>query len=279
MRLRKLRLGPAVLIALLALAFAQTAAETEGPVTLRFELEEGKVLSYKGSSRTDMNWSGMDLAFINGHEVEVSLLEKLENENCRVSVSYMKATNKMMRSGKLQDWDSPIKPEGRTVKVEVTPRGEVIEALGFIMGVKKGRQLDNFVDRWFFELPEEPIEKGSTWTVDIDESSEEGDDEEFQIKGTVEYKVKKFGKKKGIEVVEIEGEAKLDIHSVSAQGTFDGKSKSKIKGAIALEGGYVVEMSRRSETKGKMVSDDPATGKVNENDVARVESDEIKLEK
>lgn len=254
------------------------AAAQEGEsVTLRYAPEEGRLFKYKGDSRKQMFYGVYSFETITGQEVEISLLELLENGNLRMAVTFTKSSTKMMRMGDLIERDARVKPEGRTVKVEVDPKGEVIEALGFIMGVKKGRALDGYMKKWFFKLPEEPVGKGSTWTVPIDEEQGEGEDV-YTIKGSGEFKLKKIGKKNGIMVAEIEGKSEVAIHSESVQGIFDGKAKSKKKVCIAIEGGYIVEGEASSEVKGKMVNIDEY-GKETENDVTRVESDKIKLQK
>jgi len=247
-------------------------------VTLRFAPEEGRVFRYKGDSRNKVFYGPYSFETVTGQEVEMSLLELLENGNVRMSVTFIKSSTKMMRMGNLIEQEPRVKPEGRTIKVEVDPRGKVIEALGFIMGVKKGRTLNSYMDAWFFELPEEPVGPGSTWTVPVDEKSEEGEAEIYTVKGSREFKLKKIEEKNGVKVAEIEGEAELEIHSESQQGVFDGRSKSKDKFYVAIEGGYIVEGGSSAEIQGKMVSLDE-NGKETENEVTRTESHEIKLEK
>jgi hypothetical protein len=262
---------------LLLPALSGLSAQEGEQVTLRFTPEEGKVWKYKGDSRSQIYFGAYSFETITGQEVEMSLLETLDNGNARMSVTFTKSSTKMMRMGDLIEQEPRVKPEGRTIKVEVDPKGEVIEALGFIMGVKKGRALDNYMEKWFFELPEEPVGKGSTWTVPIDEDAGEGE-EVYQLKGTGEFKVKKIEKKNGIMVAAIEGKSEVEIHSDSPQGIFDGKAKSDHKVYVAIEGGYIVEAETSSEVKGKMVSADQY-GKETENDVTRAESHKIKLEK
>lgn len=266
------------ILLVLPVLMTPAAAQEGEQVTLRFAPEEGKLFKYKGDSRNQMFYGVYSFETITGQEVEMSLLELLENGNFRMSVTFTKSSTKMMRMGNLTEREPRVKPEGRTIKVEVDPKGEVIVALGFIMGVKKGRALDNYMDKWFFELPEEPVGKGSTWTVPIDEESGEGEEEVYTVKGSSEFKLKKIDKKNGIMVAEIEGEAEVEIHSEGAQGIFDGKAKSKRKVYIAIEGGYIVEGESSTEIKGKSIRVDEY-GKETENDITRVESHKIKLEK
>ena len=262
-----------ILPVLMAPAMAQEGEQ----VTIRFTPEEGKLFKYKADSRSQVYFGPYSFETITGQEVEMSLLETLENGNARMSVTFTKSSTKMMRMGDLIEQEPRVKPEGRTIKVEVDPKGEVITALGFIMGVKKGRALDNYMEKWFFELPEEPVGPGSTWTVPIDEDEGEGDDV-YTLKGSSEFKLKKIEKKNGIMIAEIEGKAEVAIHSDSPQGIFDGKVKSSQKMYIAIEGGYIVEAESSNEIKGKMISADEY-GKETEHDVTRAESHKIKLKK
>jgi hypothetical protein len=265
----------------LAIALAVPAIAQDGPVTLRFSPPAGEVLKYHMSSSRAMNFSGMDLTFISGHDVEMTLEETLTDTagatTSRVALTWTKSTSTMMRSGDLQEWEDPVKPQGRTVKVIVTPRGEVEEVIGSILGIPKGRPLEQYVDVWFIHLPEDAVQKGSTWTVDLDESEGEGD-EASSTKGSIVYELKKLGEKKGIRVAEVEGKGTVDIVRAGPP-YFEGKAEVKIKAAIAVDGGYIVEMSHTVDTKGKMISQDPATGKEQEHDFAQSESIEIKLEK
>ncbi len=267
-----------LILLVLPVLMTPAAAQEGEPVTLRYAPEEGRLFKYKGDSRNQMFYGAFSFETITGQEVEMSLLDLLENGNFRMAVTFTKSSTKMLRMGNLIEQEPRVKPEGRTVKVEVDPKGEVIEALGFIMGVKKGRALDNYMEKWFFELPEEPVRKGSTWTVPIDEESREDGDEVYTVKGSGEFKLKKIGKKNGIMAAEIEGRAEVEIHSESLQGIFDGKAKSKQKVYIAIEGGYIVEGESSTEIKGKMVRVDEY-GKETENDITRVEYDKIKLQK
>ncbi len=267
-----------VSILILPVLVSPAAAEDGKMVTLRFVPEEGKLFRYKDDSHNQVFYGAFSFETVTGQEAEMSLLKVLENGNSRMSVTFTKSSTKMMRMGTLSEQDPRVKPEGRTIKVEVDPRGEVIEALGFIMGVKKGRELDSYMEKWFFKLPEEAVGPGSTWTVPIDKESLGKDDEVYTVKGSGEFKLKKIEKKNGIMVARIEGKAEVEVHSESLRGIFDGKAKSKQKVYIAIDGGYIVEGEISTEVKGKLVSADEY-GKETENDVTTVESHKIKLEK
>ncbi len=264
-------------LALVSASVLPCAAE-EGKVTLRYAPEEGKLLKYKGDSRNQIYYGSFSFETVTGQEIEMSLLEVLESGNFRMSVAFTKSSTKMMRMGNLIEQEPRVKPEGRTVKVEVDGKGKIHEVLGFIMGVKKGRELNNYLEKWFFELPEGEVGPGSTWTVPIDETSDEGEGEIYTVKGAGEFKLKKIEEKNGILTAEIEGETEVVIHSESQQGVFDGKAKSKQKVYIAIEGGYVVEGENSAEITGEMVGTDE-NGKETVYDVTRVETDEIKLQK
>jgi len=262
----------ACVISLIAAAVPAAAQEE---VLLRFDMPGDRVLEYKGSESTEMNFSGMDITLINGYEIEMSLEERLEGGKAMIALEYVKASSKMMRSGAFQEWDNPVKPEGRTVKVVVDSIGTVVEAHGFIMGLKEGRQIEQFVDSWFFELPADPVGEGSKWSKDIDEKG--NGEEEYSVTGKAGFELKKFEEKKGIRVAVIQGKGKLNIRSVTGQGVFEGESEIEMKFAVAVEGGFVVEGERSVETRGAMISENAYTGEKTENDVARYESSKVEL--
>ena len=265
------------ILVLPALVSPAAAADVE-KVTLRFAPPEGMAVKYKGDSRSQVFYGAFSFETITGQEIDMSLLEVLENGNFRMSVTYTKSSTKMMRMGDLIEQAPRVKPEGRTIKVEVDPRGKVVTALGFIMGVKKGRALDNYMEKWFFELPEEEVGPGSEWTVPIDETFEEAENDVYTITGTSKFELKKIEEKNGIMTACIEGESEVEIHSESAQGVFDGTAKAKHKVYVAIEGGYVVEGESSTEVKGKMIGLDE-NGKEIENEITRVDSEKVKLEK
>lgn len=265
---------------------AGAAGDEDVEVLLRFSPSEGKVLVYKGTTTGEFNWHGIQFTTVHTDLTEMTLLDRLEDGNVRMAVKYVECSDKRsMGGGALEDFDSPIKAKGRTIKVVVNPKGEVEEAAGFILGVKKGKALDEYIGKWFFDLPEEKVKKGSTWTVEYpleDEDDEEGEGEnenKTDIRGTVYYTLKKFEKKDGIQLAVIEQKSELDLHTVNPQGTIDGRLKTEGEVKIAVEGGYIFESKSSFEMKGELVSQDEVSGKETKSDVLQIRHTEIKLEK
>ncbi|MBU8921190.1 MAG: hypothetical protein KOO63_05160 [Bacteroidales bacterium] len=273
----------AVLFMSILLMCGSVSADDNKEVTIRFSLEEGTVLKYKGSSMMEMNWKGIVLNNMHSDEVEMSWLETLEGEKQRVEVNYIACSDRRSMGGAAaMDFDSPVKPEGRAVKVVVGADGRPDEAAGFILGIKGGKALKDYVNKWFFELPEAPVKKGSKWTVIVPREDEKKDEEEesgTEFKGAFDLELKKFEKKKGIEVAVIKFKAKISIHNESEQGVLDGESKSEGEVKVAIEGGYIVEFKSSSEMKGKLISQDEFSGKETSTDIVQIRSSEIKLQK
>ncbi|MBN1164622.1 MAG: hypothetical protein JXB45_08590 [Candidatus Krumholzibacteriota bacterium] len=275
---RVLVLFSVVVFTLAALAPAILKAGDK-EIKLRYAPAEGEVRSYKRSSRTESNWMGNSITQIQSFEVEISLLEKLEDGNFRVDVQHNKYTEKMLMGDELREGPSRVKAEGKSVKVVLDPQGKIVEVKGYIMGIGKGEALEDFVDKWFFELPAEAVTKGSTWTRNMaQEMKEEGKENANDLQGDINFRLEKFENKKGVEVASIKFEGKLKLNSDSEMGTMQGDIELHGEVKIALEGGYVVEADYTMDMKGKMERADAATGKTTEVDVARSTYDEVKLQ-
>ncbi|MCK4537804.1 MAG: hypothetical protein KAV42_03295 [Candidatus Krumholzibacteria bacterium] len=273
----------AVLFMSIILMCGSVSADDDREVTIRFSLEEGTVLKYKGSTTTEMNWKGIAFSTVHGDEVEMSWMEQLEDGKQRVEIKYISCSDRRAMGGAAaMDFDAPVKPEGRAVKVVVGADGRPTEVAGFILGIKGSEALKGYVNNWFFDLPEGPVKKGSTWTVNVPREDEEKDEEkEFvsDVKGTIDLELKKFDKKNDIEVAVIKFKGKLNIHNESEQGVMDGEAKSDGEVMVALDGGYIVEYKNSSEMKGKLVSLDELSGKESSSDVVQVRNTEKKLQK
>ena len=203
-----------------------------------------------------------------------------------------------------EDFDGPVKPEGKTVRIEVDENGKVKDAIGYIIGIKKGEPLKEYVEKWFFRLPEGPVSKGSTWTRNIPEDDPaggqgeaEGSDNEnaapggqegspedagksdSHMEGTIEYVLEKFEKKDGIVVALIKYEAELEARQMMEGVLTESEIKSKGKAKIAVDGGYVVESELSVEVKGDVIQIDDFTGKETREGFVQVMHTELKLEK
>lgn len=267
----------AVLLAFTALIDCSVLAEEEIETTLTFKLNENQVLKYKGSTRNETNWMGNSITNIQSIETSISPIAALEDGNFRVEIHFDKYSEKMLMGTDLEERESRIKAEGATVKLIVSPRAEVIEVMGVIPGIGKGEALEDFIEKWFFELPEGPVKKGSSWIKDINRPGKnEGDEPE--LSGKIEFKLEKFDKKKGIDVARISSKGELHLNSDTPQGVVIGSVKVEGDFYIAIDGGYVVEKKSSSEMKGEMVSVDDKTGKETSMDVSRFAFEEFKLQ-
>lgn len=261
--------------------FSNVSAKSEDKeVTLRFSLKEAQVLKYKGMLRHESNYHGMEFVMISVVKAELSLDTELEDGGQRVALKFTERTDRRQRSGgEFQDFDGPVKPEGKTVRIVIDEMGKIEKATGYIIGIKRGKPLRNYVERWFFDLPEEPVRKESEWTREIPEEGEIIEEGDPELNGVIEYKLKKFEKKKGINVAVIKIKARLKVHQVTEAGVVDGVIESDGEVKIAVEGGYVVESKLSVEMKGVLVSTDDFTGEETSRDIIQILYKEVKLEK
>ncbi|HSG26956.1 MAG TPA: hypothetical protein VLA34_00650, partial [Candidatus Krumholzibacterium sp.] len=168
----------------------------ESEVTLTFSIKEGEILKYKGSTTTETNFKGFLINSVHHDDVELSLVEVLEDQLQRIAIKYVDCSDRRSMGGApLEDFASPIKPKGKTIKMVIRPNGAIEDVQGFIMGINSRIQLDRYVDKWILELPEGPVTKGSKWTRQVPREEKEAGEEEdpYQVKGTVEFELKKFG--------------------------------------------------------------------------------------
>ncbi|MBN2183843.1 MAG: hypothetical protein JW746_00795 [Candidatus Krumholzibacteriota bacterium] len=273
--------------------------------TLRFSLREGEILEYKSSRRIEMNWHGIQFARVSNIKSELSLDKQLEEGLQRVALKFTERTDRMQRgSGEFEDFDGPVKPEGKTVRVDIYENGKVKDAIGFIIGVKKGDPLKDYVERWFFRLPDGPVTKGSVWTRTIPEDdtekaadgeqtpenkgetpegkqadAESGEETESYMRGTINYELEKFEKKDGIMVAVIKYKAELEARQIMDGAVTESDIKSEGEAKVAVDGGYVVESKLSVEMKGDVINIDDFTGKETREAFVQTLYTEIKLEK
>ncbi len=265
-----------VFLLLAALIDCSVLRAEELETTLNFKLNENQVLKYKGSTRNETNWMGNSITNIQSIETSISWVSNIEDGNFRVEVHFDKYAEKMLMGTDLEERESRIKAEGATVYLVVSPHGEVVDVKGVIAGIGKGEALEDFVEKWFFELPEGPLKKGSSWTKDINRPGKnEGDEPE--LLGKIEFKLEKFEKKKGIDAAKISSKGELRLNSVTPQGVVAGTVKVEGEVYVAVDGGYIVDVKSSSEMKGKMISVDSNTGKEASMDVSKFTFEEFKL--
>ena len=141
----------AVLFMSILLMCSSVSADDDREVTIRFSLEEGAVLKYKGSTMTEINWKGFLVVSTHSDEVELSWMEDLEEEKQRVEVNYIACSDRRAMGGAAAvDFDSPVKPEGRKVKVVVGENAKREDAASFISGTKSAKALEGYVNKCFY---------------------------------------------------------------------------------------------------------------------------------
>jgi len=107
-------------------------------IELRFTPEVGAVSKYKGSHSREMNFYGREFSLVTTYRMVQSVKAKTEGGNNSVRIKCLKQDTKMIENGGTLEYKSPIKAEGKTIEVEVTPTGEVKNVIGFIPGMSKG---------------------------------------------------------------------------------------------------------------------------------------------
>ena len=241
-----------------------------GKIKLRFTPEVGAVSKYKGSHTKEMNFYGLDIRIVNTYRVVHSVKSKTDKGSI-IRIKCLEQDTKMVKDGETQTFQSPVKAVGKTIEVEVSSMGEVESVKGFISGLSKD-ELKNFAESWFFELPEEPCGIGESWRKEIDDSTETG-----VAKGFALLTLKGFESKKGIEVACISGSVEVDVTGKTGRGTIKGIQRSTFEAKIAIEGGYLVTASIKSEMKGKMTGINPETAKEETRDIATFSHDKIEF--
>lgn len=267
----------AVLLAVVCISGISIAGE-ERTVKLAFAAPEGMKAFYKATSQIERNYSGIDFVMNTSSEIETSYGAKNEDGNYEVVMEFKKFKSGIIRDDEIMDWDPPVKFEGKTVHLVITPKGKIesVSAGSHIPGLKNNDQLKQIIDPYFMELPDSQVTVGGEWKKEILKEGSEG--EPPKVKGSVDYKLKKIETKKGIEVACIEWKSEAEIYGKTGTGYMEGKVKARGKAFVALDGGYVVELKWDLENKMKIFEEDPLTGKVKESGSAEAHYYEIKLE-
>ncbi|MCD6380310.1 hypothetical protein J7M07_07705 [bacterium] len=242
-----------------------------GKIKLCFTPEVGAVSKYKGSHTREKNFSGMDISLVTTYRVVQSVKAKTKEGNNSIRIKCLEQDTKMVHNGETLDYKNPVKAEGKTIEVEVSPMGEVKGVKGFISGLSKD-DLKSFAENWFFELPEKPYGIGESWQKEINDSTEN-----MVVKGISEFTLEGIESKDGIEVACISGSAEMDIVGKSERGTIKGTNKTAFKAKIAIKGGYIVTSSSNSEMKGKMTGINPETAKEETRDIASFSHDKVEF--
>lgn len=275
---RKLGIKPFLIILMLAALSIQckpsgapSAVEEGDSIRIRFSMEPETVLRYKGTSTDEMSFYGMTISNVHTDEVTLKLREKTEEGNYAIRIKYDKSSDRMIRSGEMYQRSAQIKPEGRTVEVDVSPAGEIVEARGVIPGLPEGG-LEDYVGKWFAELPEKTVTVGQSWEKDVSDTTGAG-----KIEGTITMTLDGIGEEKGMAVAYLSGDAVTSIEREAAGGVVKGEATADIEASVALDGGYVVIYKMESEFKGNMTGVNPETAREETTDISRTSYTSVEL--
>ncbi len=250
---------------------APQAIEEGDSIRLEFSLEPETALRYKGSSTDEMNFSGLSIRNVHTDEVTLKVREISGQGNCTIRIKYDKSSDQLIRSGEMQDRSGRVKPEGRTVEVDVSPSGEVVEARGVIPGLPEGG-LKDYVGKWFAELPEKEVKVGQSWEKDVSDTTSSG-----AVEGTVTMTLEEIGEEDGIAVAYLSGDAVTSVEREAGGGVVKGEVAADIEASVALDGGYVVKYKMESEFRGTMTGVNPETAREETTELSRVSYTTVEL--
>ncbi len=268
-------------VAVLVVCLAPGFAAEQKKVHLSFAPTENWMLTYKTSQMNEQNFAGMDITYSHSMMVGVSLKEKIDEDSYKIALSFTDEDASLFRDGELEDYEPPIKLENKTVYAFVNPNGEVTkaEAASSIPGLGGMDELREMIEDWFVRLPDEDVEVGQEWRIEILKMGMSQEGEEPEVKGYTDFKLKKIEEKDGLLIAEIEGKRFVNINRAMQFGRVVAEGKGEIKTKIAVDGGYIVECKRKMDVKGKMIGQDPLTGRESESKTAITQYFECKLEK
>jgi hypothetical protein len=268
----------AVVLAMVCIA-GQSSGKDEQKVKLSFAFPQGKVLKYKASNQTEVNYSGVDMAMSMSVHVEASCDSMTEDGSSVMDYAFSDFKSSLVRGDEIMDWEFPVKLDGKTVILTLNRKSEIVDTKprSHIPGIKSNEELRELLEDFFVELPDSEVTTGTSWSEDVVEAGKEG--EPPKLKGRVDYTLKKIEKKKGIEAALVEWKIEAVTYGTTASGRVEGKLKGKGKAHVALEGGYVIDLKLEIEDKKKIYEEDVLTGKEKEMEAAETHYFEIKLEK
>ena len=256
-------------------------AAEEGKVSFSFAPPEGEALVYKSSKLDEMVSGGTEITISHSMTLAMSLDEMTEEDDIKLVLSFSEEKASILRGGALEDFEPDVKLEGETAYVIVDAKGNVMkaDAASNIEGLSSEDELREMVEDWFVKLPDSAVGVGETWRIDILKKGLAQEGEEPELKGYIDFKLKKVEEKDGLLIAEIEGKKHVAINRTSQYGKLIAEGKGEIKTKIAVEGGYVVECKRKTNIKGTIVGQDPITGRESERKTAITEYFECELER
>jgi hypothetical protein len=286
MTVRRLHRTMRLLLSLSALA---VLVLTMGPVTgaekkeahLSFTPPEGAQFNYRTSHQIEQNYQGMDRVISQSADVVFTLVEMMEGDIFKVSLSFSNEDASLVQDDQLMDYEPDVKLEGKEVFAFVNAKGEVskVEASSHIPGLSSMDELREMIEDWFVRLPDTSVQVDQDWRIDIVKRGASQENQPPEVEGWIDFRLKKLEEKNGITIAEIEGKTYYDINKAMQFGKVVAEGKGDIKSKIAVEGGYIIECKRKMDIKGKMIGIDPITGKASESKLAMTQYFECKLQK
>jgi hypothetical protein len=268
-----------VSFALQTLSFVSPRAEEGKTYRLTFNPSENTLLHYKAFKQIGQSYGGSDVSMNQTAKVDVRCDGKQDSTGAyKVDLNYTEVKTSLVANGQLQEWEPPLKLEGATIRVTVSPVGDAVDydALRRIEGLQGREDLRDLVDAWFVKFPDSAIAVGQSWTKPIVRGEREG--AEPDEKGEAVYTLKKIEKKGAIEVAVIEGKISLKLHSDTPAGLLVGEGKGQVKAKVALAGGYIVEFKETMDIRGDVIVKDPITDKVTKRGTAVTKNYERELQ-
>jgi len=225
---------------------AGSAGSRGEEIKIDFSLQPETVLEYKGTNTREMNYYGNSINIIHTDRIKMTVREKTDENIHRIRVRYLESGDKMIRGDEMTDFNNPVKPEGRVVEVGVDSRGEITDVKGVIPGLT-GDEIKEYLDIWFFKLPEEARKVGESWRRDLSDSTETS-----VIRGWADITLKSVDSEKGIAVAKLDVAVRVDVQRRSERGDITGVQEAQSELAIAIDGGYIVQYESESEFRGKL---------------------------
>lgn len=258
---------------------ASLRAEENKAYRLTFSLSEGTLLHYESFNQLGQSYGGTDVTMNQTSQVDMAWGAKADSTGVsRVDIKYIEVKSSLVSGGQLREWEPPIKLEGATIRVFVSPAGEIVrfEPGRNISGLQDPEDLHDIIDAWFVRFPDTTVTIGQSWSREIVKGErEEG---EPDAKGRIVYTLKKVEKKGNLEVAVIEGKMNLKLHQDTPAGILVGEGKADVKAQVALVGGYIVELKETIDIKGEVIAKDPLTDKETKRETAVTRYYERKLQ-
>jgi hypothetical protein len=274
---RRQRLIGTFMLMAVQITFSLAAqAEEQKTCILTFAPPDSLVLHYVDFSQTNQNYRGIDVAFNQTSEVEMFSAGKTEDGNSKIDLKFIKVKSSLLSNNELRDWTPPIKLEGASIRVTVSPGGEVVkfDPGRNIPGLREPEDLRNVINPWFVKLPDTTVAVGQSWKQQIVEGKKEG--AEPAVTGEAVYTLKKIEKKGDLEIAVIEGKVNLKMNSEAGEGVLVADGKADVKAQVVIAGGYLLELKENLEIRGNTIVKDPLTDKETKHETAVTTTVEIK---